>query len=233
MKLRDKIKSYSFWVSLASAIILILKILGNRFGFVVDETMVSDLFTALCSILVLLGIIVPVPIATNAKINPEQIRTSTEIVNNSPIDFIDKENKLTQINIETESETLVDKSLDQNNENQNTVSIDTLNHSNESKQIDESNLSIENNYQQIQTDKNSKEPFEDNSSFQTEINVQENIESVQEQPFNTQIETNNQDNISFTDLKQTFNDIREKFSGKLDLYILELQEELRKTREGM
>lgn len=58
MKLKDKIKSYSFWVSLASAIILILKVLGSRFGFTVDESMVSDFFTAICSILVLLGIIV-------------------------------------------------------------------------------------------------------------------------------------------------------------------------------
>ena len=58
MKLKDKIKSYSFWVSIASAVILILKVLGNRFGFTVDEGMVSDLFTAMCSILVLLGIIV-------------------------------------------------------------------------------------------------------------------------------------------------------------------------------
>lgn len=58
MSLKEKIKSYSFWVSLASAVILILKVLGSRFGFTVDETMISDLFTALCSILVILGIIV-------------------------------------------------------------------------------------------------------------------------------------------------------------------------------
>ena len=58
MNLREKIKSYGFWVSLASAVILILKVLGSRFGFTVDETMISDLFTALCSILVILGIIV-------------------------------------------------------------------------------------------------------------------------------------------------------------------------------
>lgn len=64
MKLKDKIKSYSFWVSLASAVILILKVLGSRFGFTVDESMVSDIFTALCSILVLMGIIV---VPTNAQ----------------------------------------------------------------------------------------------------------------------------------------------------------------------
>ena len=65
--LREKIKSYGFWVSLASAVILILKVLGSRFGFTVDETMISDLFTALCSILVILGIIV-VPGAKQSQI---------------------------------------------------------------------------------------------------------------------------------------------------------------------
>ena len=43
MRLRDKIKSYSFWVSLASAVILILKVLGSRFGFNVDETIENTL----------------------------------------------------------------------------------------------------------------------------------------------------------------------------------------------
>ena len=67
MNLREKIKSYGFWVSLASAVILILKVLGSRFGFTVDETMISDLFTALCSILVILGIIV-IPGAKQSQI---------------------------------------------------------------------------------------------------------------------------------------------------------------------
>ena len=70
MKLKDKIKSYSFWVSIASAVILILKVLGNRFGFVVDESMVSDIFTAICSVLVLLGIIV-VPSQPNSQQNSQ------------------------------------------------------------------------------------------------------------------------------------------------------------------
>ena len=58
MKIKDKIKSYGFWISLASAIILILKVIGAKFGFSVDETFISDLTTSLCSILVILGIIV-------------------------------------------------------------------------------------------------------------------------------------------------------------------------------
>lgn len=86
MSLKEKIKSYSFWVSLASAVILILKVLGSRFGFTVDETMISDLFTALCSILVILGIIVipgtkqgPITDIFNDNITRE-ISTKTEAV---------------------------------------------------------------------------------------------------------------------------------------------------------
>ena len=58
MKLKDKVKSYSFWISLGSAIILILNLIGNKFGFNIDSGFASDLLTSLCSILVLLGIIV-------------------------------------------------------------------------------------------------------------------------------------------------------------------------------
>lgn len=59
MKLKDRIKTYNFWVSLSSAIFLFLKVIGNQVGFKVSETMFSDLITSLCGILVILGIIVP------------------------------------------------------------------------------------------------------------------------------------------------------------------------------
>ena len=59
MKLKDRIKTYSFWVSLSSAIFLLLKLLGQQFNFRVDEGLFSDIFTTLCGILVILGIIAP------------------------------------------------------------------------------------------------------------------------------------------------------------------------------
>lgn len=59
MKLKDRIKTYNFWVSLASAILLIVNLIGKRFNFSVDENLYNDLFTSFCGILVLLGIIVP------------------------------------------------------------------------------------------------------------------------------------------------------------------------------
>jgi len=59
MKLKDRIKTYNFWVSLASAILLIVNTLGKQLNFSIDENLYNDLFTSFCGILVLLGIIVP------------------------------------------------------------------------------------------------------------------------------------------------------------------------------
>lgn len=80
MKLSERIKTYNFWVSLSSAIFLIIKVLGNQIGFDVDESLFSDLITSICSILVLLGIIVP-PKYPELKISSK----SKEIVNNEEI----------------------------------------------------------------------------------------------------------------------------------------------------
>ena len=89
MSLKEKIKSYSFWVSLASAIILILKVIGAKFGFDIDESLASSLVTSLCSILVLLGIIVtPAPKTTQDDLSIQnQIKMNsnpTTIFNNVP-----------------------------------------------------------------------------------------------------------------------------------------------------
>ena len=59
MKLKKRIKTYSFWVSMASAVLLIISTLGKKFNFSVDEKMYNDLFSAFCAILILLGVIVP------------------------------------------------------------------------------------------------------------------------------------------------------------------------------
>ena len=206
MKLRDKIKSYSFWVSLTSAIILILKILGTRFGFAVDETMISDLFTALCSILVLLGIIVP----------PQNISTAT----------------VKQI---TENK---------NYDNYQQVSIVTESNSKESENKNNSILAVESNQQPPETISNNQECEEvldcqpevvsveistsENNDVLTVNQKVENLTTSDNSP-----EESNENNDENFDLKQMFFDIKEKFSGNLDSYIFELQEEIRKTREGM
>lgn len=58
MNIKEKMKSYSFWVSLTSAVVLVVKLIGQKYGFVIDDGFISDLVTSLCGILVILGIIV-------------------------------------------------------------------------------------------------------------------------------------------------------------------------------
>lgn len=57
MKLKDRIKTYNFWLSLAGAIYLIISSIGKRFDFSIDQNLYNDIFTSICSIFVLLGII--------------------------------------------------------------------------------------------------------------------------------------------------------------------------------
>lgn len=52
-----KMKTYDFWVKLASAIILLLRIVGSKFGLQVDSLLFMDIVTAIAGVLVVLGII--------------------------------------------------------------------------------------------------------------------------------------------------------------------------------
>lgn len=52
-----RMKTYNFWISLVSAIILLLRIIGDKFNFFVDAALIMDITTGLCGIFVVLGII--------------------------------------------------------------------------------------------------------------------------------------------------------------------------------
>ena len=57
MSLKDKMKTYNFWISLVSAVVLIVRIIGDKFNFIVDTSLIMDITTGLCSIFVILGIL--------------------------------------------------------------------------------------------------------------------------------------------------------------------------------
>ena len=58
MDLKYKVRTYNFWISLAAAILIVLRLLGQYFGFVVDSNLFMDIATAVCGVLVILGIII-------------------------------------------------------------------------------------------------------------------------------------------------------------------------------
>lgn len=53
----NKIKSYSFWVSLSGAIIVLLNAFGNAFGFEIENKVVEDCVMSVASLLVVLGVV--------------------------------------------------------------------------------------------------------------------------------------------------------------------------------
>lgn len=288
MKLKDKIKSYSFWVSLASAVILILKVLGSRFGFSVDESMVSDIFTAICSVLVLLGIIV-IPQAPQT-ISEKQINqdtqeiassnnlysNSTETANDEPIKNLNQvtndevcKQDLTSVNFETQDTTKnlnaiieIQDANETPNINLGTptaAEISTIDLNTQASNND--NLQEPNNIAQASNDENlqeinNTEQADINQILNDEVNIDETSLSAtlneMEQVDNSEnLEIENQTNLVNENLekenlaKQTFEDLntanlksmlsveREKFSGDIDKYIFELQEEIRKIRENL
>ena len=75
MNIKEKMKSYSFWVSLTSAVVLVVKLIGQKYGLVIDDGFISDLVTSLCGILVILGIIV-----LPAKKDNKEEKTKTNLI---------------------------------------------------------------------------------------------------------------------------------------------------------
>ncbi len=55
--LKDKLKSYSFWVSLASAILLLIQTIGRPLGLVIDESTYMSIVNSVLGVFVVLGIV--------------------------------------------------------------------------------------------------------------------------------------------------------------------------------
>lgn len=55
--LKDKMKTYNFWISLVSAVLLVARLIAGKFNIEIDSSLVMDVTTGLCGIFVVLGII--------------------------------------------------------------------------------------------------------------------------------------------------------------------------------
>lgn len=77
MTLKDKMKTYNFWISLVSAILLVARIIADKFNFEIDSSLVMDITTGLCGIFVVLGII-SAPQKTDGK-TVETAKTETSL----------------------------------------------------------------------------------------------------------------------------------------------------------
>lgn len=55
--MKNKFKSYTFWLALVGAVIILINTLGTTFGFGVDEVAITSIATAVLGIFVTLGIV--------------------------------------------------------------------------------------------------------------------------------------------------------------------------------
>lgn len=55
--MKQKFRSYSFWLSLTGAVIIVLNNLGKAFNFSVDDKIISEIVNSICGVLIVLGVL--------------------------------------------------------------------------------------------------------------------------------------------------------------------------------
>ena len=80
MDLKLKVRTYNFWVSLASAVLVVLHLVGEFFGFKIDSGAFMDIVTAVCGVLVVLGIIImPTSSKSPKTVSKTQNKEETQV----------------------------------------------------------------------------------------------------------------------------------------------------------
>lgn len=71
-KFFQKFRSYGFWVSLSSALIVLLNALGRVFGFSIQNQIVEDVILSIASFLAVFGIVSMKDISKDEDIDKNQ-----------------------------------------------------------------------------------------------------------------------------------------------------------------
>lgn len=77
MKIKNLIRSYSFWTALASALVILIGALGRAFGFEIEEKLVTDIVMSVAGLLVVFGV-VTLPASTKDKNEEIEITTDND-----------------------------------------------------------------------------------------------------------------------------------------------------------
>lgn len=68
--MKEKFKSYSFWVGLSGAVVVLIDAIGKAFGFIPDGELISNIIMGIAGILVVFGV-VTMPAKKSDKKNKE------------------------------------------------------------------------------------------------------------------------------------------------------------------
>lgn len=153
-QLKLRMKTYNFWISLVSAIVLVLRIIGDKYNFFVDASLIMDVTTGLCSIFVVLGII---SAPTNKK--------EDKIMNEDVIGRFNQVNINGGTNTETDE---VDKKI---TEEQGNIALDASAENNVS-----NNVIVPENVIQQETVNNEKDTYIEKDNVENITNIAENVQ---------------------------------------------------------
>lgn len=176
--LKTRLKSYSFWVSFASAVILILKLIGQKYGFTIDAGFLSDLVTAVCGLLVILGIFVVPKNNTTENSQNENNLKNANIEDDSALDLnSNSATSLKQIDLNTNlfTELIGSTNLFQKN-NSNSLNAQNKNEESQTIKTDNNQINAKTSCEitKNQTEENSKinlDDFEINNKIENENNT--------------------------------------------------------------
>ena len=153
-QLKLRMKTYNFWISLVSAIVLVLRIIGDKYNFFVDASLIMDVTTGLCSIFVVLGII---SAPTNKK--------EDKIMNEDVIGRFNQVNINGGTNTETDE---VDKKITEEQEN---IALDASAENNVS-----NNVIVPENVIQQEAVNNEKDAYIEKDNVENITNIAENVQ---------------------------------------------------------
>lgn len=153
-QLKLRMKTYNFWISLVSAIVLVLRIIGDKYDFFVDASLIMDVTTGLCSIFVVLGII---SAPTNKK--------EDKIMNEDVIGRFNQVNINGGTNTETDE---VDKKITEEQEN---IALDTSAENNVS-----NNVIVPENVIQQEAVNNEKDAYIEKDNVENITNIAKNVQ---------------------------------------------------------
>ncbi len=99
--MKEKFKSYSFWMSVTAGVILVINNLGKVFGFAVKSETVTQIVDSICGVLILFGVL------TMSKDEKAETENSNEETNNSDC----------EVNNQNQNDIQVESSKDANKKN--------------------------------------------------------------------------------------------------------------------
>ena len=76
--MKNKIKSYTFWIGLSGAVVILVQSIGKLFGLNIEGSLIENVIMSICGVLVVLGIVTKPENTTDTTPQDEQVEQNDE-----------------------------------------------------------------------------------------------------------------------------------------------------------